>query len=497
MSRRLISLLLALAFVLGLGASASPAWADDPTPRPSHSRGVGEAVLDGVCRHTVGSFLDNASKVIGGIGGNDFCRASAKVVAKEVNEAWKSIQDSIFGDFITACTDVTKWLLKLSFTSMLINPSIDLNATGLWNKESGRTGLAGALAWLGLVVAAGGFVWQLGRMAVTGQMKHAGRAMAGWAENMLISAVGVGLIALLLQLGDEMSRGLVKMTFYSGEEGWKDMEALMVPKDLANPIQAAGVTAVLIPFAFLQILSMFLRELAIPILALMLPIAGAGRVGGDTLRKWLPALITSVLVIVAHKPLLAIIMCTGYAQVGNPGLLEWLRGCVTMLLALIAPLPLMKVFMPFGMAVGSGMSAGGGASGALAGAAGFFAGGSKKGGESSAPSGPDSSSSSSSSSPSGPPPGPPSAVAHAQYVERNRKRGDDDEPEGGVGPVPGPRKPGGGGGTSGQAAEGEAASTGSAAAGGPAAIVLATTIEVIDGVNNTIKSASDTAGGGS
>ena len=103
--------------------------------------------------------------------------------------------------------------------------------------------------------------------------------------------------------------------------------------------------------------------------------AGGGRVGGDATRQWAPKLITSGLVIVAYKPTLAIIICTGFAEFGHSKTLaEWLRGCATLVLAVLAPGPLTKIFAPFGAAVGGGMAAGG-ASGALGAAAGYMAGG--------------------------------------------------------------------------------------------------------------------------
>ncbi|WP_344458412.1 hypothetical protein, partial [Actinomadura kijaniata] len=71
-------------------------------------------------------------------------------------------------------------------------------------------------------------------------------------------------------------------------------------------------------------------------------------------------MITSGLVIVAYKPMLAVIMCVGFVEFGESATLaEWLRGCATLILAILAPAPLTKVFAPFGAAVGGGMAASG------------------------------------------------------------------------------------------------------------------------------------------
>ncbi|MDA5279884.1 hypothetical protein [Streptomyces sp. Isolate_45] len=491
MRRRPILLFLALIAALGLAVSVSTTAMAAPEDPPSTTKVIVETICDVGSGGSVGMLVE----LVSDISSDEACGLVAKAVDKVVNEAWESIKNSLFGDFTVACQDVTRWLLKKAFTFVLFTPSIDLNATTLWDGESS---LAGMLMWVGLLVAVGGLMWQVGRMALTGQTKQLGRSMTGWAENVVLSVAGLFLFVLLLRTLDTATAGIVESAIGDANATWEKLDRAMVP-DTANPIHAAGIVAILLPVTFLQMVSMFLREAAIPIICLMLPIAGAGRMGGDTSRQWLPKLISSALVIVFYKFLLAIIICAGFTQMGAPGLLEWLRGLATLVLGLIAPIPLMKVFMPFGMAVGGGMAGGGGASGALAGAAGYFAGkGGKQDGPSSPPP-PRPDASSSSQPPSPPPPGPPSAVERAQYVEQSmgRQGGNGDEDSGAGSPVPAPR----GGGPSSAPAEAEAtgaeaSGTAGAAAGGPAAIVLAASIQVIDGVNDAIQHASSDASGG-
>ncbi|MEU9756760.1 hypothetical protein AB0D90_27115, partial [Streptomyces althioticus] len=345
--------------------------------------------------------------------------------------------------------------------------------------------------------------------AVTGQSKHAGRAMVGWIENIVLSTLGVSLFALLLVLGDALSAGLVNATFADDGKAYERIVAVLLPAAVSNPITMLCVVAVLLLIGFIQMVMIFLRQSAIPIICLLIPVAAGGRTGGETTRKWAPTLITSGMVIVAYKPTIAVVMCTGFAQFGHSAtLIEWLRGCATLFLAVIAPGPLTKVFAPFGAAVGGGMS-GGGASGALSAAAGYFAGKKKGGGD------------------SGGGDGPPSAVDHMNYVERERRVGSQGQ-GGGDG---GSGQDGGQGGDAqaqaarneagarvpGQAGEGAAGAdaaaagtsnatatgTGTAAAGGSAAGgaaagagVAAAGIQVLDGINDGIQSASGQVGGG-
>jgi hypothetical protein len=502
--RRLSALLLALVAVLGLAVAA---------PNPAAADGIIGDGIEVACKVTTGPVLDTILEIGGRpASSGPLCDAVGDVGEKAINKAWQSVWDSVLGDVIRSSADVVRWVIKTVLTVALVGPSVDLAATGLWG---GDATLAGMLTWLGLVIAAAGMMWQLGKMALTGQSKHAGRAMVGWVENILLSALGVSMFALLLVAGDALTTGLVNATFDQGDDAYKRIIAVMVPAAISNPITLLGVVGVLLLIGFVQLVIIFLRQSAIPLICLLLPVAGGGRVGGDTTRQWAPKLITSGLVIVAYKPTLAIIICTGFAEFGeSKTLAEWLRGCATLVLAVLAPGPLTKIFAPFGAAVGGGLAAGG-ASGALGAAAGYIGGkGGGGGGEGSDEGGS----------------GPTSAVQHAQYVEQSMGKGGSggEEAGGGAGSdaqaqaarnaaqVPGQAAAvegeaagaaagatGAAGGAAGAgaaggqaAAAGGAAAGGAAAAAGPAGAAVAATIQVLDGVNNAIQSAGGEMGGG-
>lgn len=481
MRRRLAGLLLALVAIFAMSVSAPQPAAADPI-----ATGVGLA-----CKFTSGvvggAILGPVGSIAGGFGSGNLCDKVSKAASEKIKEEWKNVKESMLGDIIVAIEDAANWVLKKVLTVALMGPSVDLASTGLWG---GKSTLAGMLVWLGLVIAAAGVMWQIGKMALTGQAKHVGRSMLGWVENMVLSTIGVSLFATLLVIGDAISAGLVNSVFKDDNAALERIIAVMIPKGIGNPILMLGIVQLMVIIGFVQLVMVFLRQSAIPIICLLLPVAGAGRTGGDATRQWAPKLITSGLVIVAYKPILAIIVCTGFSEFGkSQTLAEWLRGCATLLLGVLAPGPLSKIFAPFGAAVGGGMAMGG-ASGALGAAVGFF--GDKVGGDGGGGGGE-----------------PASAVQHAQHVQQSM----------------GPQGGGGQDGTAGadaqaQAARNEsgripaqatgegaavgagktAATTGSAgtaastatAAAGPA--VLA--IKVIDGVNDTVQGASEQMGGG-
>lgn len=497
MRRRLSGILLALVAVFGVSvvAAPQPARADGPT---GNTVDVGCRIATGPI---LGTILSGAGYTVPGQTGSitgmgTMCDKIGDVGEKKIKEAWKAVWDSVLGDIINSAVDVTKWVIKKVITFSLLGPSVDLAGTGLWG---GKATLAGMLTWLGLVIAVAGVMWQLGKMAITGQSKHAGRAMAGWVENLFLSTLGVSLFALLLAVGDALSAGLVNATFADDGRAYERIIGVLLPDAISNPITVLCVVAVLLLIGFIQMIMIFLRQSAIPIICLLLPVAGGGRTGGEATRKWAPSLITSGMVIVAYKPTVAIIICTGFAEFGHSKtLVEWLRGCATLVLAVLAPGPLTKIFSPFGAAVGGGMGSGG-ASGALSAAASYIAGKNSGGGG------------------GGEGDGPTDAVTHAQLVAQSMgpqgQGGGGSGEDGGAGGdaqaqaarnEAGARVPGQAGAdapVTGEALTGASTATGAAAAGSAGtavagAGVAGAGIQVLDGVNDAIQGASGQIGGG-
>lgn len=479
--RRLLAFLLALTAALSL-MQVQPAAADGPI-------GNGVQVLCDVATGPVGGLI--GYPVVGG----DLCDKVGDSVARHVNAAWKDVWDSVLGDVIKSAEDVVKWLLQRVFTVALAGPSLDLAATGLFGRDAT---LSGMLVWLGWVIAAVGLMWQLGKMAVTGQMKYAGQALVGWVQNALLTGIGVTMVALLLKLGDLLTTGLVNKTFDNGGLASKRIIAVMMPAGIDNPMMALGVVVVLLLVGFVQLVMVFLRQSAIPIQCLLLPIAGAGRVGGETTRQWAPRLINSIVVVIAYKPILAVIICAGFSEFGHAQTLaEWLRGLATLLLAVLAPGPLTKLFAPFSEAIGGGLSAGG-ALGAAASAGSYL--GSRSGGDGGGDSG------------NGGGSAPTTAVEHSKHLEQTMKsQKSQSQGQGSTGSEGGDAVPhaarndaaarvpiqagsaeaaGAGTDSATGGGTGAAASGGTAPAAGPGALALV----VLDGLNDAVQKGSSELG---
>ncbi|MFI8365274.1 hypothetical protein ACIGD1_34620 [Streptomyces sp. NPDC085612] len=465
MRRRLAALLLVLAALFGISLSAPP---------PAAADGIIGNGVQVACVVAPGTGMVDIILKVAGKG--DMCDKIGDAVDKKMEEEWDKVWKSTLGAVIQSGEDVAKWIIRKTLTVALAGPSLDLEATGLWG---GKSTLAGMLTWLGLVIAAAGVMWQIARMAVTGQAKHVGRAAVGWVENIVISAIGVALFALLLAAGDALTEGLVAATFKDDASGFDRIVDVMVPAGVSNPIMVAGIVFSLCILGFIQMIMVFLRQSAIPIICLLLPVAGGGRAGGDATRQWAPRLITSGLVIIAYKPILAVIICVGFAELGeSKTLAEWLRGAATLVLAVVAPGPLTKLFAPFGAAVGGGMAAGG-ASAAL-GAAAQYIGGSGKG-----------------ESSSGGGQGPTSPMAHAQMVNQtmgsqNGNRGEDGAPgtdaqtqaaRNEAGKIPA-QAAGESTGVGEAVTTAGTAKAGNAAVAGPAGMAAAAAIKVMDGIND-------------
>ncbi|MEU9535817.1 hypothetical protein AB0D00_26355 [Streptomyces sp. NPDC048213] len=490
--------------MLGLTVAMSPPAAADGLG----DMGVGEAVCIGSAGPALGGWM-LADKTLGlDLPGGDLCEKVGDAAEKKVSEAWKKVRDGALGSVIESAADTAKWVIQKVLTVALLGPSLDLKATGLFGRKAT---LAGMLYWLGLVIAAGGVMWQIGKMAVTGQSKHLGRAAVGWAENLLLSTIGVALFASMLKIGDVMTVGLVDATFKEDGKALERIVAVLLPMTVQNPMTLLGIVFVLLLVGFIQLVVIFLRQSAIPFICLLLPVAGGGRAGGDTTRQWAPRLITSGLVIITYKPILAVIICTGFAEFGHAHtLVEWLRGVATLVLGVLAPGPLTKIFAPFGSAVGAGMASGG-ASGALGAAAGYL-GSLGKGGE-----GGDGG--------EGAPPATP--MSHAQMVAQNMgPGGPDDSPndsdsDNNKGPDRDPDQGGHGQSTRNHAQRNEAnalpgqqsqdplgegarngvpggveGSTATTKGAGSAALPVAVGIQVLDGVNDTVQGAGGEMGGG-
>lgn len=496
--RRTAALLLALIAVLGVLLAPPAAAEEEP--------GAVSKVTKSVCksaatRTTTGAIVKAGADLISG---GDVCQKAANKTEDVMEEWWQDVWDSVIGDILRSSLDATKWLLRTMLTLALMGPSLDLADTGLFERDAS---LGGMLVWLGWVIAAFGAMWQIGKAAVTGEGKYWGEFLRGYALNAMLSGIGLTIVVSLLKLGDAISTGILKVTF-DDDKGIERVIAVMVPMAMSNPVLVGGVALVLLVVGFMQLVLIFLRQSAIPIQCLLLPVAGAGLMGGKATQSWAPKLITSICMVIAYKPLVTIIICVGFAELGNSSsVVEWMRGLATLLLAVLAPGPLAKVFSPFGAELAGGMSAGGAMGGVLGMAA--KAGGKAMGDTGSGGSGAGAEGEGSSGGDGGG--GEPHAdpVGQARYVEQSmgpqgggsEADGDVSVPSQGTEPTPSTtERPSGVQGMPQAVAEtGTATGTSTATAQTGAATAapgVGMALQVMDGVNDEVQSAASEIGDG-
>ncbi|WP_424216689.1 hypothetical protein ACN20G_31710 (plasmid) [Streptomyces sp. BI20] len=285
------------------------------------------------------------------------CGESSGPIDSMVSSVQDFMWDSTLAPFIDAGVELAQGLIVRALALALTLPTVNLGQNGLFGKG---TVLPGMMAGVGCCVAVFCLLWQAGRAALSGRVGFLGIAFRGFAINAVLCAGGLGLISGLLRLGDAMALGLVRSTLGDPDGAFRRITGVLVVSPELNPVGVAAALVVVLIVSFGLMLTVFLREALVPLQCLLLPIASAGQIGGAVTRAWLPRLVTSVMVVVVYKPMVALIVCAGFTQVGHSGvLLEWVRGVATIVLALFAPVALSGLFSPVGHRVGNALADGG------------------------------------------------------------------------------------------------------------------------------------------
>ncbi len=282
------------------------------------------------------------------------------IIGSAAHTAVSSLVDNAAKDFGDAAASV----IKETFGWWLRTPTVSIQHSGVLKLQGVMLGLAAILGVL--VVIAQGI-----RMVVT----RKGAPLAELVQGMLVAGVittaGVALVDAMLVAGDELAQSLLSVGFSSSDQLVDRMVTVLFGSAVS---QFAGLlfvfALVVVLIGLVQAVMLFLRQAAIPLLALVFPIVAIGQLGPGATRRWLPAVGSSVIAIVLYKPLVALILTAGFTQISDgTSLIDVVRGFVTLALSVIALPAMLRIFTPV---VGSvAASSGGGA--ALLGAAGSVA----------------------------------------------------------------------------------------------------------------------------
>ncbi|MER7049922.1 hypothetical protein [Streptomyces jumonjinensis] len=334
--------------------------------------------------------------------------------------AAKKLGETVIGDAASSMAEFSRDLIKIGFTFWLSTDSVQVKESGVLgdpNKPDDPTrsiSLHALMVGIGAGIATLLAMGQGIKMIMQRSGAPLGQLLQGLFMNVIVSAAGVGVIDALLVASDQLTRAILQVGF--GDDDVPDRMALILLPSIGNPMGLLVIALIVLIIGGIQLVMLFLRQAAIPIQALLLPIAGAGQLGGESARQWLPRLFTAIMVIITYKPMAALIISVGFIEMKHgQGIIDFIRGVVTLALSIIALKSLLALFAPLGLAMGNAVASGG-ASGALSMAGSAMAstmGGAGGGGGDSAGS---------------------SAVSHAADMDRNGPAGGGNSGSGSGGP---------------------------------------------------------------
>ncbi|WP_256356476.1 hypothetical protein [Streptomyces sp. PKU-EA00015] len=279
----------------------------------------------------------------------------------------KALANSVIGDAAKSMAEFTGEFMRISFGWWLMTDSVQVKDSGVLGDPKDPTkslSLHALMVGIGAGIATILVMFQGIKMIIQRKGAPLAQIIQGLMINVLVSAAGVGIIDALLIASDQLTKSILYVGF--GGDDVPDRMAVMLLPAIGNPMGLLAVAFVSLIVGGIQVVMLFLRQAAIPIQALLLPIAGAGQVGGDSSRQWLPRLFTAIMVIITYKPMAALIISVGFTEMANGnGIIDFVRGVVTLALSIIALKSLLALFSPLGMSMGNAVAAGGGLGGAL------------------------------------------------------------------------------------------------------------------------------------
>ncbi|MFK0160703.1 hypothetical protein ACIQVK_52810 [Streptomyces sp. NPDC090493] len=372
------ALLVAAVLALLLPAAAAPAIAAPPA-------NVADAVpasvpqrlptdigwWDVACNAVLTPTLGPAGSVVGCVAG--------KIVAPKAKKAVsEALQSTVVKPMADGMGEFVAQMLKTGLTWWLTTPSIQVKDSGVTDSQTGKLpdgstvtfSLQAIMLGVGQMIAILLVIMQGIRAMIQRKGKPLADAAQGMIINVLVCVLGITVIDSLLIASDQLTEAIINVAFHGDAKLTERVVAMLLPQGF-NPMGLLVMACIIFLVGGVQFILNFLRQAAIPIQALLLPIAGAGQIGGEKTKQWLPRIYTSIGVVIVYKPAAALIISAGFVEVANGNdFVDWFRGLVTLVLSVFALKHLMALFAPLGASMASATS--GGFSGALAGAGGLM-----------------------------------------------------------------------------------------------------------------------------
>ncbi|MFF4709590.1 hypothetical protein [Streptomyces sp. NPDC001297] len=313
--------------------------------------------------------------VLGGAGAAT-CVAG-KVVAPQATKAVsEALSSTVVKPMADGMSEFVTQMLKVGLTWWLTTPSIQVKDSGVTDSQTGKMpdgstvtfSLQAIMLGVGEMIAILLVIMQGIRAMVQRKGKPLADALQGLVVNVLVCVLGVTVIDSLLVASDQLTSAIINVAFNGDNKLTDRVVAMLLPQGF-NPMGLLVMACIVFLIGGAQFVLNFLRQAAIPVQSLMLPVAGAGQIGGEKTKQWLPRLYTSIGVVIVYKPAAALLISAGFVEVANGNeFVDWFRGIVTLFLSVFALKYLMDLFAPLGASVAG--ATGGGFASALAGAGG-------------------------------------------------------------------------------------------------------------------------------
>jgi hypothetical protein len=273
----------------------------------------------------------------------------ACVVTKLIPPVTGTLTNGVLSGLAQAIDEGIRWIVVNTATWWIQVPSPNLTA------ESAVGRLQAWLLPITAAVAIGGVIAGGLRMALSRRANPLLDVTGGLLTLAATVTVGVVIPALLLRAGDAWSSWVLQIS-----TGGHFTQRLAGVLGLGGRAAAAvvlilGIVAIIL--ALVQAVLMLFRQVALVILAGVLPLAAAGSAAPLT-KPWIRRVSSWMLALICYKPAAAAVYATAFTLIGSGrSPRTWLMGFVMLLLSVLA-LPVLLRF--FSWTTGSIASSGGG-----------------------------------------------------------------------------------------------------------------------------------------
>ncbi len=274
----------------------------------------------------------------------------ACVAGNLIKSATSSVAGDVLSGIAQAVTDGVKWMVTNTATWWLRIPSPNL---------AGEPAIAAMQRWLLPVTAAvavAGVIAAGARMALTRRANPLLDVTGGLLTLAAASTVGLASMTLLLKAGDAWSAWVLQVS--TGGHFTQRLTLLLNLGGGAAPAAVLVFGLIAIVLSLVQAVLMLFRQMALIVLAGVLPLAAAGSIAPMT-RAWVRKVSAWMLALICYKPAAAAVYATAFTMIGSGGSPETaLMGFVMLLLSVLTLPALMRFFTWTTGAIAS--SAGGG-----------------------------------------------------------------------------------------------------------------------------------------